>query len=1236
MPHAWINRLVGRNQKLVKRGKLRSRQMKRRLLLQGLETRQLLAGDMMATSVAEGEMAGAGEMSSTSSMSGHGDHSQGHPAAMALVSLDQATHTVTTSGNWSDPLIWEGQALPTEGARIVIPHGVTLTVDSQLTPEFKTIRVDGVLDFATNVNTELRVDTIVSSPMGRFRMGTAANPIQADVTARVVFADDGAIDTTWDPEQLSRGAILQGPTEVHGAAKTHRLTLAAFPVAGDTSIQLNSVPDGWSTGDEVVITGTQGATSDEVRTIDSIDGTTVNFGTPLELDHVPPKGDLNLYVANKTRNAQFSSENTETSRRGHIMVMHTLDADIQNAELDQLGRTDKNRELDDLIFDFPEVVGNQTSAPVVYNVTPGERTNVRGRYPLHFHRGGVDPTSTPATVVGNVVDVSPGWGFVNHSGNVNMVNNVAYGVQGASFYTEVGDEIGSMVGNIAIRSVSPSFTLDDSGAIDPDLRLESMDFGVDGDGYWLSGHMVSMRDNVSAGATGHGIIIWSDGVIEPDLERGRSSVKVANVANGNLITGRDTIPTWWAPLAEISNNESYGATIGFRSRYVHSAGYLGEIGSPFHTPPDQVYIDTLSPTIDGLTVWGSRDGMLMNYNERMSIKNARLVGIGAPYVANGGTADTGVGIDMYNEVTRGPGVIENVSVEGFNMGILAPRQDNWRLDNINLSNTTDMFITEARQGPRVLDMTNVTFGSLDGTAVQDQAAQRQNIVMATDFEADAHQPFFFLMSDVVTLDGQQLYFDAQAAEFTPITQQIEHPAVRLPQEMIGATNQQLNDRYGTSFAGAITPSDAVSVDYLTGGVVGAVAPPPATSPPLYDMASEGEGGVLVDPGTLTNFSGGLPPGDDDGGDGDDDGGDGDDDGGDGDDGDPGDDNDDDDCGDHDEDSGDDSDEDDESGDGDDEDGDGEGDPGDEDDDTDGDDGDSNEDDESGDGNDEDSDDDGDVGPGDEEDDTDGGDSEEDDDESGNGDDEDSDDDGEGDPGDEEDDDTDGGEDDSDEDGDDEDATGDGGDEDDETGNHCDGQGDDEDDDADGGDTDEDDDSDGEGDDTDGDDEDSDDDTDGGDTDEDDDSDGEGDDTDGDDEDSDEGDDSDGEGDDEDGSDSRSFQNSQQPTDVNNDGSTSPVDALLVINTIGQSGTGLLSQVATILLNYIDVNGDGALSAIDALRVINFLSQPGLAGAEAESVTPSSPLSFDQAIVGGLEDDDEQVDEQTLDALALRL
>ena len=53
------------------------------------------------------------------------------------------TNTVIASGNWSDPSVWQDGALPAAGARIVVPQGLTLTVDSVLAESFKTLRIDG-------------------------------------------------------------------------------------------------------------------------------------------------------------------------------------------------------------------------------------------------------------------------------------------------------------------------------------------------------------------------------------------------------------------------------------------------------------------------------------------------------------------------------------------------------------------------------------------------------------------------------------------------------------------------------------------------------------------------------------------------------------------------------------------------------------------------------------------------------------------------------------------------------------------------------------------------------------------------------------------------------------------------------------------------------------------------------------------------------------------------------------
>ncbi|MEM9219821.1 MAG: G8 domain-containing protein, partial [Cyanobacteria bacterium P01_F01_bin.150] len=746
-------------------------------------------------------------------------------AALPLVDPSQVTHTVVASGNWSDPNTWKDGQVPTSGARIIVPQGTALTVDTVVPTEFKTLRIDGTLRFATDRNTELRVDTLVSSHMGKLEMGTAANPIASTVKARIVFADDGAIDRNWDPKQLSRGALLHGPVDIYGAEKTARLALAQHPRAGATTLQFNQAPVGWAVGDEMVITGTQGSTSDEIRTITAINGATVSLNQPLQLDHVAPKADLNVYVANTTRNVEFASENGAIAHRGHIMFMHNNNVNVNYAEFTDLGRTDKSKPLDDLTFEFTDTPGNNNPAPINFTTEQGPSTNIRGRYAVHFHRGGTTPNSAPATINGSVVMGSPGWGFVNHSSNVNITNNVAYGVVGTAYYTEVGDEIGSIEGNIAIRSVNPSFKLDDGGAIDPDLGHAQQEFGNDGDGYWLSGPLVSVKNNVSAGSSAHGFIFWTDGVVEAD--KGRATIKVSDIANGHLIPNRDTIPVWWAPLAEVQNNEAYGSTIGFRSRYIHSQSYLGEeTDSAFHAPPPQAYIDTLKPKFEGVTVWDSRDGLVLNYNERLSVENARLIGTGAPFVFNGGTANTGVGLDVGTEVTRGPGQLKNISIEGFNMGLVAPRHDQWTIDNLTLKNTTDILIQETSMGPRSLAMSNITFGDLNGTAVADQRGQRRKIVLQADFRELEDDPTWVLRPDRITLDGQGLFFNQQRADFIPFPSRLAEDGSLegIPNGYIGKTNQQLFDEFGVAVGGAVLPADAKNAGFVRGGVIGTAAP----------------------------------------------------------------------------------------------------------------------------------------------------------------------------------------------------------------------------------------------------------------------------------------------------------------------------------------------------------------------------------------------------------------------------
>ena len=680
-------------------------------------------------------------VSNVSSAMDHSHHcSTNSHTAPSFAATNLATHTASRSGRWSDAATWGG-AIPGNGAAVLIPAGIEVTLSRELNSRFDLVRIDGTLRFDEAQDTLLRVDTIYSACSGRLQIGTQDRPIRANVTAKVVFIDNGPVS---DSQRLSRGAILAGSTSIVGSPKTHRAVISPQARRGDSSLTLTSAPSGWTVGDQLVITGTQinNPASDEIRTITAISNSRVSLNAPLNLDHTAPKQDLNVYVANVTRNIEFSSENTAIQHRGHMMFMNA-DVNIQYARFTELGRTDKTRPLNDVRFDFTDPESSGDDAPEAARVVALGGANVRGRYGVHFHQIGTQPGSPAAHVQGAVVFNGPGWGYVNHSSHVNFIDNVSYGLQGAGFYTEAGDEIGTMQGNIAIRSVNRSFRLDDQGAIDPDLRADHMDYGHDGDGFWLTGPRVSMINNVSAGASAHGIIYWTDGIMEPTPSTTtRVSIPVATLPNANLIPNRQSVPVWWAPLAENRGNETYGATIGYRMRYLHAKNYLGrDEESDFHRSPPQAYINTLNPKVQDLTVWGSRDGVLLNYNERLSLVGARIVGFGrnvSVFSFNEGTAKSGVGLDVSNDSTHGPASVLNVSVEGFGVGAALPVNSRWQFDNLQAtSNGRDLLFIEPENANTEIVFSRLTYASFsihdqeDATAFPAHASVSQPPVSGT-------------------------------------------------------------------------------------------------------------------------------------------------------------------------------------------------------------------------------------------------------------------------------------------------------------------------------------------------------------------------------------------------------------------------------------------------------------------------------------------------------------------------
>ncbi len=445
----------------------------------------------------------------------HAQHTEGtpqyyeHMALMNLVSDSDVTDTAVQDGDWSEAQTWGGD-LPAEGARILIPEGLSVRVDDVFDDSYQTIRVDGELDFANQRDTQLVVDTMVVSISGKLTMGTENQPIDDSVTARIIINNIGEFETEntnspdYDPLKVGLGVIVHGSWIAYGMERDPSATFTAAR-AGDISIQLDRLPSNWLVGDEIVIANCRrDAEGDEVRTIAAVDyeNAIVTLDRALSEDHLTPNHTrdgliLRMHIINLTRNiiVETAPGNEEVQvgaeyiYRGHTMMMHSNKADIRYVQFREMGRTNKLVSKDELLS--AEFDDNGAVVSVAYNPI--------ARYPVHFHRAGT--AEDLAIVEGCSVIGSPGWAYVNHSSAVKINRNVSYDIDGASFISEAGNEIGEFYDNVSIRTHGTG-THNNGGT---DLFKI---FGNAGDGFWIHSQFVRLDRNVATGFTGHGIAHW--------------------------------------------------------------------------------------------------------------------------------------------------------------------------------------------------------------------------------------------------------------------------------------------------------------------------------------------------------------------------------------------------------------------------------------------------------------------------------------------------------------------------------------------------------------------------------------------------------------------------------------------------------------------------------------------------------------------------------------------------------
>jgi hypothetical protein len=709
-----------------------------------------------------------------------------------LIPASMITDTAVKSGNWSNPATWSN-GVPGNGANVWIPNGIKVTVDGQEPGALHSILDNGLLTFATNVNTSLLVDTIVVGtdnnptglPEGELDVGTTANPIQPNVTATITFADDGTLTQAWpnDPEQLARGLISMNTVSIVGATVTPYDT-ATGTNAGSTSITLGSTPTGWKVGDTLLLPGTSPtADQDEQITIKAISGNTVTLSSPLAYSHNTVPGQ-NVYVADEARNVVFQSQNTtDYERFGSIMFMHTDQEVVENADFLHLGRTNKSLPL-----------GAKN---------PDGTTNVVGRYAVHFHRDywpTLSENDPPILVSGNFEMGSPGWGYDNHSSNVDMEDNVAFHNNGAGFVTEAGNEIGTFNANLAVQTTGvPNGT---SYAV-VTSRSKINDYGFTGSGFWMQSPSVALTNNIALEDT-TGFQIYSLSLTNPTL--GGPSFN-----GGGYIYAWSGQSTLSIPLPKFSGDIAAESTDGidfFFHLTTPTAGTAGTIVNDF-------------------TAWNVTQGVQDSFwATDITIQNSSLA-----------AAARGNGFGVYS-VQGGYGAnlqLLNDTVTGFALGTNSPSVGNNSVVGGYWDDTTAFEITQQAStlvSNRKLSYSGITFGPRVQTEYQwDSQTSIENYNPNTDF-----------VPQQVYINGAEAYFANEGATYVPFPTGYTN----VPAALVGLTNAQLMQKYGLAMEGEIAgaPSQTTpQYDFLKS--------PPKVASPTYTLSYYTPNGIVTESTPIT-------------------------------------------------------------------------------------------------------------------------------------------------------------------------------------------------------------------------------------------------------------------------------------------------------------------------------------------------------------------------------------------------
>lgn len=686
------------------------------------------------------------------------------------------------SGFWNDQSTWGEAGIPTKGASVTIPEGLSVKIRSIIDKDFERINVKGSLVFNGESDSFLSCRTLVVEKTGSLTIGSKDVPIRSDNSVEIEFL--GTHKTQISEAEIGGGLVAMGKVEMYGAAKAAYSVPTIELTAGRSVLNFSESPN-WSVGDQLVFPATEFDGEDEVRSIKTISngGLSLELDRPLIFDHKLPKIlKKSVPVGNLSRNIRISTRSgVPISERAHVIFMERQSGTvIDGVSFNRMGRTDAK-----MTHTLPASKNEASNSPE-------SLSNSIGRYSVHFHvRSRADINKPPHVVKNSVVENCAKHGVVNHGGHVEASYNVTFGCVGSHFFAENGSEVGSFSNNLAIRS---------EGSGEHFLAREAnSDFGHGGHGFWLQGGGgVLVTDNYAFGHSESAYFYFGQYMIEDnqvvyyDRKNLRDPSLFEDVEN---IFPRD-IPIYFDNnLAASSKN---GLDIWNNKEYAeHSADSL-VLNSEFYS--------------------NHNNAIFIPYSKNLLLSNI---------VALGDKSFQGIGI---NTNTKTSGLkIQNSIIKNYLVGMDLPRHGTTDIDGITMSNIINFRIWSPLSRDRRIVLNNVDFQDFRSWTdfwEQDFSKKLEYFSKSKkkqyDFYMEGVKPtergdlsMVFEPTAVIVESGnndyvgKQIYFPEQAGDFVPF------PNTEVP-ELQNKSNELLWGEYKLAVGGALLPSSAESHPKIKG------------------------------------------------------------------------------------------------------------------------------------------------------------------------------------------------------------------------------------------------------------------------------------------------------------------------------------------------------------------------------------------------------------------------------------